>query len=283
MTQADHSFHPLSEQPDTRARVPAIEFREVSLAFDERVLLDQISFTIPRGEMRIIVGPSNCGKSTVIKLAIGLLKPDSGQIFLDGHEITTLPEEELLELRLKTGVVLQTDALFSMSVAENVAYRLSQLGMDEAEIETEVRRVLQIVGLDEAYSLMPDELSGGMSRRAAIARALAGSPEIMFYDSPCSGLDPIVSRRLLREIIRQRDLAGVSSIYVTQTLDEVRYLCSHLSETGPDGHPVLRPEDDQFCLINTRIMMLTDGEIIFNREDELFWETKDEKIQRFLR
>ncbi|HWQ35763.1 MAG TPA: ATP-binding cassette domain-containing protein [Blastocatellia bacterium] len=281
MADANHSIHPLSEQPD--ARVPAIEFRDVSLAFDERVLLDQISFTIPRGEMRIIVGPSNCGKSTVIKLAIGLLRPDSGQIFLDGQEITALAEEELLELRLKTGVVLQTDALFSMSVAENVAYRLSQLGMDEAEIETEVRRVLHIVGLDEAYDLMPDELSGGMSRRAAIARALAGSPEIMFYDSPCSGLDPIVSRRLLREIIRQRDLAGVSSIYVTQTLDEVRYLCSHLCEAGPGGQPALRPENNQFCLINTRIMMLTDGEIIFNREDELFWETKDEKIRQFLR
>lgn len=261
----------------------SIEFREVRLAFDEHPLFDGVSFTVPRSEMRIIVGPSNCGKSTIIKLAIGLLKPDDGEIFLNGQEITRLPEEELFALRLKTGVVLQTDALFSMSVAENVAYRLSQLGMDENEIEAEVRRVLHIVGLDEAYDLMPDELSGGMSRRAAIARALAGSPEIMFYDSPCSGLDPIVSRRLLREIIRQRDIVGVSSIYVTQTLDEVRYLCSHLYEAQPDGKSLLRREKDQFCLMNTRILMLTDGRIIFDREDELFWETKNEKIRQFLK
>ncbi len=262
--------------------VSAIEFRDVSLAFDDRTLLDQISFTVPRGEMRIIIGPSNCGKSTIIKLAIGLLKPDSGLIFLDGCEITALPEEELLPLRLKTGVVLQTDALFSMSVAENVAYRLAQLGMDETEVDAEVRRVLHIVGLDDALNLMPDELSGGMSRRAAIARALAGSPEIVFYDSPCAGLDPIISRRLLREIIRQRDLAGVSSIYVTQTLDEVRYLCSHLYELRADGQPVLRKESDQFCLTNTRILMLTDGQVIFDREDELFWGTTDEQIRQFL-
>jgi len=261
---------------------PAIEFRNVSIAFDERVLLDDISFAVPRGEMRVILGPSNCGKSTVIKLAIGLIKPDSGQIFLAGQEITGLQEEQMFDPRLKTGVVLQTDALFSLSVAENVAYRLSQQGWQEDDIENEVRRVLDVVGLEEAYDLMPDELSGGMSRRAAIARALAGSPEIMFYDSPCSGLDPIVSRRLMREIIRQRDVVGVGSIYVTQNLDEVRYLCSHFCEAKPGGEPVMRRENNEFCLINTRILMLVDGKIIFDKEDELFWDVEDEKIREFL-
>ncbi len=261
--------------------VPAIEFRYVSLAFDERTLLDEISFTVPRGAMRIILGPSNCGKSTILKLAVGLLKPDSGEIFLNGQEITSLSEEQLYAVRLKTGVVLQTDALFAMSVADNVAYRLTQEGWDNDEIEAEVTRVLDLVGLEEA-ELMPDELSGGMSRRAAIARALAGSPGIMFYDSPCSGLDPIVSRRLLREIIRQRDLGDVSSIYVTQTLDEVHYLCSHLSEQSADGEMHLRKENHEFCLTNTRILMLADGHIVFDNEDELFWTVKDEKIQQFL-
>jgi phospholipid/cholesterol/gamma-HCH transport system ATP-binding protein len=258
---------------------PAIEFRDVSLAFDDHLLLDRISFSVPRGEMHILIGPSNCGKSTIIKLAVGLLKPDSGGIFLDGREITALPEEELFALRNKIGVVLQTDALFSVSVAENVAYRLPQMGWDEAGIEPEVRRVLRVVGLDDAYDLMPDELSGGMSRRASIARAIAGSPEIMFYDSPCSGLDPIISRRLMREVIRQRDTLGVSSIYVTQNLDEVRYLCSHFF-AGDDS--VLRKEGGDLCLRNTRVLMLNAGQLIFNGEDELLWENKDSRILHFL-
>lgn len=261
---------------------PAIEFRQVSLTFTERPLLDQISFAVPRGQMRIILGPSNCGKSTIIRLAIGLLKPDAGQVFLNGIEISALSEEELFQARQQTGVVLQTDALFAMSVAENVAYRLPQIGLDEVETETEVRRVLQIVGLADAYDLQPEELSGGMSRRAAIARALAGSPPIMFYDSPCSGLDPIISRQLMREVIRQRDVAGVSSLYVTQNLDEVRYLCSHYYEPQAAGEPQLRAEAEDFCLINARILLLNEGKIIFNREDEFFWDSQDERIRRFV-
>jgi phospholipid/cholesterol/gamma-HCH transport system ATP-binding protein len=160
----------------------ALEFRNVSLSFDEHLLLDRINFTVPRGAMRILIGPSNCGKSTIIKLAIGLLRPDSGQVFLLDKEISAEPEEKLFTLRDRIGVVLQTDALFSMSVADNVAYRLPHLGWGDDEIEAEVRRVLHVVGLDDAYNLMPEELSGGMSRRAAIARAIAGSPEVMFYD-----------------------------------------------------------------------------------------------------
>lgn len=261
---------------------PAIEFRAISIAFDDTPLLNRISFTVPHGQMRIIVGPSNCGKSTIIKLAIGLFKPDSGQIFLAGKEISALPEEDLFPLRDRIGVVLQTDALFSMSVAENVAYRLPHLGLKEDEIEAEVRRVLHIVGLDDAYDLMPEELSGGMSRRAAIARAIAGTPEIMFYDSPCSGLDPITSRRLMREVIRQRDIERVSSIYVTQNLDEVRYLGSHLCEVNADGEAVLRAKKEAFCLTTTRVLMLAEGQIIFEGRDEAFWDATDERIRRFL-
>lgn len=266
--------------PDTIT--PAIEFRRVSLAFTEQALLREISFAVPPGEMRIILGPSNCGKSTIIRLTIGLLKPDAGQVFLEGQEISALPEEELLQLRRKTGVVLQTDALFAMTVAENVAYRLPQLGLNDEEIEAEVRRVLSIVGLADAYELQPEELSGGMSRRAAIARALAGSPRLMFYDSPCSGLDPIISRQLLREIIRQRDVVGVSSLYVTQNLDEVRYLCSHYYRTSTEGEAVLQQEDGSFCLTNTRILLLNEGQIIFDRQDEFFWNATDERIRRFV-
>lgn len=246
-------------------------------------MLDNISFTVPRGEMRIILGPSNSGKSTILKLAIGLLKPDSGRIFIDDQEISSMSEEELLKIRQRMGVVFQTDALFSsISVAENVAYRLLQQGKTLEQAEEEVRRVLGIVGLEHAYDLMPNELSGGMSRRTAIARALVGSPEMIFYDSPCSGLDPIVSRRVMRAILRLRDLEGVTSLYVTQNLNEVRYLCSRFYDIGPDGQPWLRKEQNDFCLINTRILMLSDGKIIFDDQDEVFWDVKDEKIQQFL-
>jgi phospholipid/cholesterol/gamma-HCH transport system ATP-binding protein len=260
----------------------ALEFRNVSLSFDEHLLLDRINFTVPRGAMRILIGPSNCGKSTIIKLAIGLLRPDSGQVFLLDKEISAEPEEKLFTLRDRIGVVLQTDALFSMSVADNVAYRLPHLGWGDDEIEAEVRRVLHVVGLDDAYNLMPEELSGGMSRRAAIARAIAGSPEVMFYDSPCSGLDPITSRRLMREVLRQRDIEQVSSIYVTQNLDEVRFLCSHLYEVNAAGEAVLRPENEEFCLTTTRVLMLADGQILFNDRAESFWQSAQETIRQFL-
>ncbi len=265
-----------------KSSLPAIEFRDVSLAFDERVLLDNVSFTIGKGEMRILVGPSNCGKSTIIKLAIGLLKPDSGQILINGREITSLNEEELMVVREKVGVVLQTDALFSMPVSGNVAYRLAHLGMNEEEIEAEIRRVLEVVGLEAAYDLMPDELSGGMSRRAAVARGLAGTPGIMLYDSPCSGLDPIVSRRMMHEIMRLRDIEKVSSIYVTQSMDQVKYLCSHLYLPVSGSSNMLRREESDFCLVNTKVMMLIDGELIFNNVDEFFWSSSDENIQSFI-
>ena len=259
-----------------------LDFRDVSISFDDRSVLDCISFTVPHGEMRIIVGPSNSGKSTLLKLAIGLLRPDAGQIWLRGREIASLPEEDLFDLRQQIGVVFQTDALFSMSVADNVAYRLNQLGWEADQIEGEVRRVLRIVGLEHAYDLMPEELSGGMSRRTAVARAIAGSPEMVLYDSPCSGLDPIVSRRIMRAVLRLRDIYGVTSLYVTQNLDEVRYLCSRFYETRPGSEPVLRKEANDVCVANTRILMLTDGKIIFDEPDELFWAMNDERIQRYL-
>lgn len=272
------------DRPFQQGLPAAIEFREVSIGFDDNQVLDRVSFTVPRGEMRIIVGPSNSGKSTILKLAIGLLKPDTGRIFVDDIEITGRPESELLELRQRIGVVFQTDALFSMSVAENVAYRLIQQGKTLEEIEDEVRRVLGVVGLEQAYDLMPSELSGGMSRRTAIARALVGSPQMMFYDSPCAGLDPIMSRKIMRAIMKLRDCHHVTSLYVTQTLDEVRFLCSRFYEIHNSGEAVLRKEQSDYCLINTRILMLAEGQIIFNGPDELFWEAaeNDKRIKHFL-
>jgi len=264
---------------------PVIEFREVSISFEDppRRVLDRVSFTVHKGEMRIILGPTGSGKSTILRLTIGLLRPDEGQIFVNGHEITALSEEELLKIRQKIGVVFQEDALFtSMTVAENVAYRLLEQGYALEDVEAEVRRTLRLVGLEHAYGMMPNELSGGMSRRTAIARALVGDPEIILYDSPLAGLDPVIGRRISRLAMRLRDLRGVTSLWITQNMDEVRYLASHFYERTADGKLLFRRESERFCLINTKILMLAQGRVIFDGADELFWNARDPVIRQFL-
>jgi len=271
--------------PSPLADHPVIEFREVSISFDDppRRVLDRISFKVYKGEMRIILGPTGSGKSTILRLTIGLLRPDEGQIFLNGQEITAMAEEEILKLRQRIGVVFQEDALFtSLTVAENVAYRLLEQGYALEEVEDDVRRTLRLVGLEHAYGMMPSELSGGMSRRTAIARALVGDPEIILYDSPLSGLDPVIGRRISRLAMRLRDLHGVTSMWITQNMDEVRYLASHFYERTTDGRLLFRREGDRFCLINTKILMLAEGRVIFDGADELFWNARDPHIRQFL-
>lgn len=264
---------------------PAIEFRNVSISFDDppRQVLDNVSFVVRRGEMRLILGLTGSGKSTILRLAIGLLKPDEGQIFLKGHEITNMTEDEILKLRRYIGVVFQEDALFtSMSVAENVAYRLLEQGYSFEEVADQARKTLRMVGLEHAFSMMPAELSGGMSRRTALARALIGTPEIILYDSPLSGLDPVIGRRVSRIALRLRDLHGVTSLWVTQNMDEVRYLASHFYERTPDGRTFFRKESDQVCLTNTNLLMLAHGRVVFDGADEQFWSSTDEQIKQFL-
>jgi len=269
----------------TTAWTPAIEFRNVSISFNDppRHVLENVSFTVPKGEMRIILGATGSGKSTILRLAIGLLRPDEGQIFLDGHEITSMREPDVLKLRRRVGVVFQEDALFtSMTVAENVGYRLLEQGYSLEAVEAEIRNTLRMVGLERAFYMMPSELSGGMSRRTAVARALAGNPEIILYDSPLSGLDPVIGRRISRIAIRLRDLNRVTSLWVTQNMDEVRYLASHFYDRTKEGTLVLRKESDRFCLINTKILMLAHGRIVFDGPDELFWSSAEEYIRQFL-
>ena len=171
---------------------PRIEFRDVSLAFDEDVMvLDHVSFTVAPGEMKVMLGESGGGKSTIIRLALGLEKPDSGEIFIDGGEITRLGEEDLNRVRDRIGVVFQEGALFdSLSVFENVAYRLRERGESEETIERTVEQMLEFVGLKDSADKLPAELSGGMKRRVAIARAVVDEPEIVLFDEPTTGLDP---------------------------------------------------------------------------------------------
>lgn len=263
--------------------VPAIEFRDVYLSFDEKKILDGISFTVRRGETKVILGRSGGGKSTIIRLILGLLKPDSGQILIDGEDITDHSEQEMMPVRQKIGMVFQEGALFdSLSVYENVAYRLREQHVEEEEIEREVRRMLQFVALEDAIEKMPIELSGGMRRRVGIARALIGDPQIVLFDEPTAGLDPPTARTICELAIKLRDLQDVSSIFVTHEMNNLRYLSSEYAVVDEEGKVTFEKEGETLCLINTEVIMLRDGQIIFSGSDERLQKSPDPYIQRFI-
>ena len=262
----------------------AIEFRDVHLSFDDKKVLDGVSFTVRRGETKMILGRSGGGKSTTVRLILGLLKPDSGRILIDGEDITDYSEEEMMEVRKKIGMVFQEGALFdSLSVYENVAYRLREQGViDEDEVELEVKRMLKFVDLEDAIDKMPDELSGGMRRRVGIARALVGDPEIVLFDEPTAGLDPPTARTICQLAIKLRDLQDVSSIFVTHEMNNVRYLSSEYATVDTEGQVIYEKEGETLCLINTEVLMFRDGKIIFNGSDERLRSSEDEYIQGFI-
>ncbi len=247
------------EQPtDNIERViPAIEFKDVHLAFDDKVILDGISFTVRQGETKIVLGGSGSGKSTIIKLILGLLNPDSGKIYIDGEDVTEFDEAYLMEVRKKIGMVFQEGALFdSLSVYDNVAYRLHEQHFDEEEVEHEVRRMLRFVDLEDAIDKMPIELSGGMSRRVGIARALIGNPRIILFDEPTAGLDPPTARTICELAIKLRDLEDVSSIFVTHEMNNLDYLSSEYATINESGEVIFEQEGEKLCLINTEVIML---------------------------
>lgn len=263
--------------------MPAIEFRDVCLAFDEKVILDHISFTVRRGETKLILGRSGGGKSTIIRLILGLLKPDSGQILIDGDDITDFTEEEMMDVRQKVGMVFQEGALFdSLSVYENVAYRLREQGVEDHDIENEVRRMLRFVDLEDAIDKMPIELSGGMRRRVGIARALIGDPQIVLFDEPTAGLDPPTARTICELAIKLRDLQDVSSIFVTHEMNNVRYLASEYATVDEKGQVIYEKEGERLCLINTQVMMIRDGQVMFSGTDEALNKNEDPYIKRFI-
>lgn len=263
--------------------IPAIEFCDVYLAFDETTILNGISFTVRRGETKLILGRSGGGKSTIVKLILGLLKPDAGQIFIDGEEITAYTEKDMMNVRQKIGMVFQEGALFdSLSVYENVAYRLIEQGVDSDEIEQEVTRMLRFVDLEDAIDKMPIELSGGMRRRVGVARALIGDPQIVLFDEPTAGLDPPTARTICELAIKLRDLQDVSSIFVTHEMNNVRYLSSEYATVNEDGQVEFEKEGEKLCLVNTEVIMLRDGKIIFSGSDEQLRSSSDPYIQSFI-
>lgn len=274
----------LAQTDDRQRIVPAIEFRDVHLAFDDLVVLDGVSFTVRRGVTKIVLGGSGSGKSTIINLILGLLKPDSGQIFIDGEEITANTEVEMMDVRKKIGMVFQEGALFdSLSVYENVAYRLHEEHVDEIEVEQEVTRMLKFVNLEDAIDKMPIELSGGMRRRVGIARALVGNPSIVLFDEPTAGLDPPTARTICELAIKLRDLEDVSSIFVTHEMNNLDYLSSEYAIVDENGHVLFEEEGSRLCLINTEVLMLRRGKLIFSGKDEQLRKSDDPYIHRFIR
>ncbi len=263
--------------------VPRIEFRNVSLAYDEHVVLDEVSFTVWPGELKLVLGESGGGKSTVIRLALGLEKPDSGEVLIDGEEITRLSEEDLDRIRNKLGVVFQEGALFdSLTVFENVAFRLREHEENEDTIERKVNGILEFVGLKDVADKLPSELSGGMKRRVAIARGVVDEPEIVFFDEPTTGLDPPTAGTICELGLKLRDILGVSSIWVTHRVEDVRFLASKYLRIGPDNKVRIEDEGDRLRLVNTKVVMLHKGRIIFNGPDEEFWQSDDPFIREFL-
>jgi phospholipid/cholesterol/gamma-HCH transport system ATP-binding protein len=263
--------------------IPRIEFRNVWICYDDEVVLNDVSFAVLPAELKLMLGESGGGKSTVIKLALGLEKPDAGEILIDGEDITQLSEEELDRVRNKMGVVFQEGALFdSLTVFENVAYRLQEHGEDEATIERKVSEILEFVGLKNAADKLPSELSGGMKRRVAIARAVVDEPEIVLFDEPTTGLDPPTAGTICELGLKLRDVLGVSSIWVTHRIEDVRLLASRRAAVAPDHRTRIEDEGDRFCLVNTRVVMLHRGRIIFEGPDEQFWQSDDPVIREFL-
>jgi len=264
--------------------VPAIEFRDVHLSFDDKKILNGVSFIVRRGETKIILGRSGGGKSTIIRLILGLTKPDSGQILIDGEDITDFTEVEMMGVRRKMGMVFQDGALFdSLPVYDNVAYRLHEQGFNEEQVETEVRRMLRFVNLEDAIDKMPAELSGGMRRRVGIARALVGDPQIVMFDEPTAGLDPPTARTICELAIKLRDIQDVSSIFVTHEMKNLEYLSTEYATVNEEGEVVFELEGEKLCLINTEIVMLKEGKIIFTGKDEEFFASEDAYIQTFVR
>src|SRR5215470_14515611 len=273
----------MSMNEDTNAPAPAIEFRNVSLSFEDRLALNDISFTLTQGEMIFLTGVSGSGKSVLLRLAMGLLKPDSGQIFIEGREIENLTESELIDIRGELmGLVFQEDSLFTgLPVYENAAYRLEEHGWSEEEIDRAVREVLQFVGLEGEEEKFPEELSGGMKRRLEIARTLIGWPRIMLFDEPTMSLDPLAALKVLDLIIRARDINQISSLYVTKKMHEIDYLAHYSAKTAGGGQvSTIKAASTQ--LPKTRVIVLEAGRIVFDGSVEDFAKSVLPAVQEML-
>ena len=259
---------------------PVLEFRQITIAFDGPPVLNDVSFSVAPGETRILLGPAGVGKSVLLKLANGLLRPDAGSIFLFGEEITAMKEEKLFPMRTRIGMVFQEGALFdSLTVRDNVAYQLIQERVPDEEIDERVHEALRFVGLEETFSLFPSSLSGGMRRRVAIARALVHNPDLLLYDSPTGGLDPVTSTTIIELAVKQRDVHHTPSLLVTHRIQDAFTMCTHYFDTEKNAMvPYPKGTIDK----GTTFLMLDEGRVIFDGSLEQLVNSKNEFVREFL-
>ena len=271
---------PFSE--DTNSKMNAVELQDVCFAFDEHVILDRVSFAVEPSGMRVLLGPSGSGKSILLKLILGLYRPDSGRIFINGTRVDNLPERELLKIRADVGMLFQETALFdSLTVFENVGYRLyEETDMPPDEAERRVQEVLGFVGLGDYADRMPSELSGGQRRRVAIARAMAAKPGLLLFDDPTVGLDPVIATTVDDEIVKLRDLERVTSIVVTHQIRDAHYIATHAAVKNGDRVEIVDAGAEKSA--HAVFMVLNEGRIQFEGSAEELLASKDPYLERFL-
>ena len=262
--------------------VPAVLFDKVSLAFDDHVILREVSFSVRAGRMMILLGGSGAGKSVILKLILGLLKPDSGVIRVNGERIDNMAELEMMRVRGDIGMLFQESALFdSLTVADNVGYRLyEETDMPADQVRRRIEEVLGFIGLEEYIDRMPSELSGGQRRRVAIARAIAARPHLLLFDSPTSGLDPITAKTVDHEVIKLRDLEQVSSILVTHQLDDAFYIATH-EAVRENGRLAIVPADSRKA-DEAEFLMLKDARVHFEGSGADLRASTDPYLKKFL-
>jgi len=263
-------------------RHKAVVFDDVYIEFDGNVVLDGVSFEVARGETKAVFGVAGAGKTTILKLALGLLKPDRGHIYVLGYDVTQMREEELFELRRKIGMVFQESALFdSLTVKENVAFRLIEEGdVPEEELDRRVREALRFVELEHTVNMFPAELSGGMRRRVAIARAIIAEPEVLLYDSPTGGLDPITSTTIVELLVKQRDVSKTTALLVTHRLQDAFIMATHYFDTDANEMRPLAARSTRE--VHTRFVLLREGKVVFDGTAQELSRTRDEYIKEYI-
>ena len=257
----------------------AVVFDKVSFAFDEHVVLRDISFSVPKGSMSILLGASGAGKSVVLKLILGLLRPDAGTILVNGQRVDSMSEHDLLRIRGDIGMLFQESALFdSLTVAENVGYRLyEETDLPTDQVGSRVAEVLGFIGLSDYVDRMPSELSGGQRRRVAIARAMAAKPNLLLFDDPTTGLDPVIATTVDDEIVKLRDLEHVTSILVTHQIRDAFYVATHEAVTTHGRLEIVDASAER-----ARFMVLHDGRIYFEGTGAELRASRDSYLEQFL-